>query len=367
MLHRNLSLVALILTLLAWSGGFDAECFAQPAQLTKPKIGIALPLTGDLAEYGVAVQNGIQLAASEYPERFAHLDLTFDDNRYDAKLAVTIFKKFQADGVNAIYSWGEIPLNAIAPLVERAGIPVAAYSLDFTSAVGSRFITLTSNDPFSLVSPLVENLRRKGFKRFGVVKMEDPYINSCIDGFRASLKKGESVEVLSTVLPGDYDMRPHALAIKQSKAEAVGIYLYPGQISTLYRQLHALGARKSTFGTDIFESRTEIESAGPAMEGAVYPNFAIPESFSRRYREAYKNDSHIPYAYTAYVWAVVTRRIFSDAKQIPTAEQIVAGYRNQEALPNAEFVVTTSAEGVHYYRYPVVVKKISDGWTQVEQ
>lgn len=331
-----------------------------------PKVAIALPLTGDLAEYGVAVRNGIQLAVSEYPDRFAHIELIYEDNRYDAKLAVTIFKKLQASGINVLYSWGEIPLNAIAPLVERAGFPVAAYSLDFSPARGSRLITLTSNDPRSLVAPLVERLRSKGFKRFGVVKMEDPYINSCLEGFRSSLREGESVEIISTVLPGDYDMKPHALAIKHAKVDAVGIYVYPGQISTLYRQLHALGLKIPTFGTDVFESRTEIESAGSAMEGAWYPNFGIPEAFSARYREQYKNDSHIPYAYTGYVWAVITGKIFADPARIPSPEEIVTHYRSESAPKQTDFDIRRSSDGVFFYQYPVVVKRISHGWTETE-
>jgi len=39
----------------------------------KLKVGVILPLTGPLAEYGMAARNGIELARKEYPELFHDL------------------------------------------------------------------------------------------------------------------------------------------------------------------------------------------------------------------------------------------------------------------------------------------------------
>jgi ABC-type branched-subunit amino acid transport system substrate-binding protein len=74
-------------------------------------IGVSIPLTGDLAEYGSAVRNGIEFAKSRFHGEFEHIHLIFEDNRYDGKTSLTIFQKFQARNVALIYSWGERSLE----------------------------------------------------------------------------------------------------------------------------------------------------------------------------------------------------------------------------------------------------------------
>ena len=129
--------------------GYCPQLLAEDKPAHVFRIGVSLPLTGDLAEYGSAVRNGIQLAQSRFPSKFQHLDLLYEDNRYDGKTALTILQKFRASNVDLIYSWGEIPFNAIAPIIEKSKVPLTAYSLDNKAAVNSKFIILTSN-PISL-------------------------------------------------------------------------------------------------------------------------------------------------------------------------------------------------------------------------
>jgi ABC-type branched-subunit amino acid transport system substrate-binding protein len=155
------------------------------------KIGVSLPLSGDLAQYGIAVRNGINLARDRFPAKFKDIEFSYEDNRYDAKTSLSVLRKFQTKNVDLLYSWGEVPFNAIAKTADKEFLPLAAYSLDNTLAKGSRCIVLTSNDPHTLTAPLVRALRKRGAKRFAVVKIEDPYINAVIDGFRSNLRESE--------------------------------------------------------------------------------------------------------------------------------------------------------------------------------
>lgn len=124
-------------------------------------IGVALPLTGDLEQYGAAVRNGIEIAQKKYKNEFKNIELHFEDNRYDAVSALKIFQKFQSQNVNLVYSWGEVPLGAIAPVAERAKIPLLAMSMDVHPALHQRYIIRTANDPVELVRPLAETLRKR--------------------------------------------------------------------------------------------------------------------------------------------------------------------------------------------------------------
>jgi len=348
------------LTLLAL--GVVTPLFAEDYRTPIYQVGVSLPLTGDLAEYGAAVRNGIEVARNKLPSEFKHLKLTFDDNQYDAKVALTVVQRFQSDKMDLVYSWGEVPLNAIAPVAEKNRLPLTAYSLDNSAARYSRYVTLMSNDPKSLTAPLVNILRKQQLKHFGVIAMEDPYIDACIQGFRSNLKEDESLTIVSTVLPAEADMKPHALRAKTASIDALGVYLYPGQISSLYRSLGAIGVTHRTFGTDIFESRREIRSAGSPMQGALYPNFEIPKWFADEYVRRFKDDAQISYGYNGYAWAVVAASVLSSSPDKLSADGIVAAFRSVKGDEGGlNFRPKLTLDGIHYYEFPVVVRKVLDG------
>ncbi len=352
--------IRIALTLLAL--GVTTPLFAEDHRTPIYQVGVSLPLTGDLAEYGAAVRNGIEVARNKLPSEFEHLKLTFDDNQYDAKVALTVLQRFQSNKMDLVYSWGEIPLNAIAPVAEKSRLPLTAHSLDNSAARYSRYVTLMSNDPKSLTAPLVNILRKQELKHFGVIAMEDPYIDACIRGFRSNLKEDESLTIVSTVLPAEADMKPHALRAKTAGVDALGVYLYPGQISSAYRSLEAIGVAHRTFGTDIFESRREIRSAGSPMQGALYPNFEIPKWFADEYVRRFKDDAQISYGYNGYAWAVVAASVLSSSPDKLSADGIVAAFRSVKGDEGGlNFRPKLTSDGIYYYEFPVVVRKVLDG------
>ncbi len=335
----------------------SAEDHAAPLY----QVGVSIPLTGDLAEYGAAVRNGIQIARSRLPSQFRHLKLIFEDNQYDAKIALTILQRFQRANIDLVYSWGEVPFNATAPVAERSRLPLTAYSLDNSAARHSRYIALMSNDPMSLTAPLVNVLRKQQLKHLGVIAAEDPYIEAFIKGLRSNLKEGEALSSISTVLSGEADMKPHALRAKTANIDALGVFLYPGQVSSLYRSLGAIGASYRTFGTDIFESRREIRAAGSFMKGALYPNFEIPQWFVDEYISMFKDDAQISYGYNGYAWAVVAAHVLSSSQEKLSADGIVAAFRSVKGDEGGlNFRPIRTIDGIHYYEFPIVVRRVSD-------
>lgn len=345
-----LSIILLIFNLI-----FNRFLYAQY------RIGVSLPLTGDLAEYGSAVQNGISLARGKFPSKLSNVEFLYEDNRYEARASVDALKKLQTNSIDILFSWGEVPINATARIVENRKIPTLVYSLDSSNTLGSSYITRISNDAKSLTAPLADVLHSRGYKKIGIVKMEDSYINACIDGLKANLTEDQKIEIISTILPGEVDMKIHALQAVKSDVEIVGVYLYPGQISSFYKALSSYLYKKPTFGTDIFESKTEISLSGPAINNAIYPNFKLPDYFYKEYTDSFKNDAEISYAYNAYAWAVITAYIVNAGDKKLTAKELVSAYR---AISSKEtdlnFKYKETEDGDHFYEFPIVVKEISE-------
>jgi ABC-type branched-subunit amino acid transport system substrate-binding protein len=156
-----------------------------------------------------------------------------------------------------------------------------------------------------LAGPLLRHLRSKGLRRLGIVKTEHVFFNSLVDGMRVGLAAGESMEIIDTFQFIDNDFRSALSRLKAGRYDAVGVFLVSGQVSQFYRQAAALHMDTPTFGTDFFESQTEIGQAGPLINGAFFPAIDVSESFKREYREKYGNDLQVSHAGHAYDFAML--------------------------------------------------------------
>lgn len=346
-----------IITLLAifFSAIVNAEI---PAPL---KVGISIPLSGDLTEYGVAVKNGIELAQLDDGAGYKQVEFIFEDNRYDAKESVTIFNKFlEQHNVSLIYNWGEHPLHAVAPLAERRKIPLLAMSFDASPSIGKRYVIRTANHSAQFAKVLIDYLSLNGHKKIAMLKAEDPFFNSMIQGLRAHLRDDQSLEELFVFQQSDNDFKSPISRLKSLKYDIIGIYLFPGQVSTFYRQAFQNGYLPPSFGTDIFESTTEIAQSQGHMEGAVYPNMEATPEFLKSYITRYGNDIQTAYAYNGYVVANVIRDLSNKVSITKTGgildslEELTSN--DKERYP---FRFKNNKDGGKYWEFPIVIKKIT--------
>ena len=86
---------------------FLAACGQKAADESVVKIGVIAPLTGDLAQYGVAAKDGLQLKVDEINAAGGvngkQIQLIIEDNRGDINESVSIFKKLKGkDNVHLI-------------------------------------------------------------------------------------------------------------------------------------------------------------------------------------------------------------------------------------------------------------------------
>ena len=358
MLSRNIrstiSALVLSLTTIAVIGiGSSLESLAQE----QIKIGVSAPFTGDLAEYGAAVRNGIDLAISEDSSSFKGLQFVFENNQYEASKAVSAFQKLtNVDAVKIIYNWGEPTLRSIAPIAERAKVPVVAMSLDPGPAMGKTYIIRSINYSEQYAVTLLGYLRIRGFKKIAIINTEDPFLNSMIAGLKKHLSQDESLEVVATVNPEDQDFKSQIARLKTGTFDVVGVYLFTGQVSQFYRQARSLDFKTPTFGTDFFESKTEISQAQGGLDGAFYPNIDVPKNFAADYLKRYGNDAQIAYAYNAYSFAKVSAALLQSAGNKLAPDEIMKLYQNPPM--NLGFRFADTKDGGRFYDFPIVIKQI---------
>jgi branched-chain amino acid transport system substrate-binding protein len=346
-------LIILSMALCALSARGNAQSFT---------VGVSLPLTGDIAAYGHAVRNGLMMSSQEWPT--SSVQMRFEDNRYDARESLAAYRKLVSQHkVDFLFSWGETPLQSIAPLIERGRVPTLAMSLDPVPAYGKKWIVVSVNHPSDFIKVLREQLRQRGVRSVGIVLTEDPFSQALYQEFAASALPGEKVEVIGSVAPGETDLRSLTLKASRGNYDAIGVYLLSGQIRRFYREAARIGFSPVTFGYDGFESKEEVTASGRAMINAIYPNIAIPEDFARRYVETFKRNDHISFAYNAYIIGQWIHSKFgavgSAGNPRPDADSI------RKALMTASFnggaALSESPQQSMHMAFPLVIKEIVEG------
>ena len=165
-----------IFILVAILSPISASCESSQNE-SKLGVGLILPLTGPLAEYGHAFQNGVRLAERESSDISKNCSFLVEDSKYDSKTAVAAFQKLiSTDGVPVIYNWGGPTSDALAPLADRKDVALFVWSADPKVAEGRRQVIRFSNSGADYGGVLAQFLVRKGYQRVVIVKSENQYI-----------------------------------------------------------------------------------------------------------------------------------------------------------------------------------------------
>jgi branched-chain amino acid transport system substrate-binding protein len=331
----------------------------------KFKVGVIAPLSGALSEYGVASKNGIETAIAEHPESFKNIQFIFEDSQWDPKTALNAFIKLtQVDKVNLVYNWGNPTSEAIAPVAERSKIPFLAMSLDESISKNKEYTIRAINraDDFSL--RLAEEINKSEFRNIGVILADNTYVRGLFNGLKKYLSKNIQVEEIASYPIQEQDFKSGIVKIRSKKYDYIGVFLISGQISSFYKQLRQQGVKTPTFGTDFFESSTEIKLAEGGMEGAIYPHLGVDPEFYSKYVAKYNNDYQIAYAGNAYDMAIVMGNLFSDSGSLNlSSAEIIDKFKtvsNVSGIGGVFSFMNTPENGPHFH-YDVQLKIIENG------
>jgi len=322
------------------------------------KIGVIAPLTGPLAEYGVAFKNGIELANKDYPNK--NIRYIFEDNKWDSKEAISAFNKLvQIDNVDVVMNWGTPTSEAIAPIVGEQ-VPLIAITTEPPIIKQSSYIIRGGfNQPGDYIAKVWEYLRSQNIKRLAIIKTEIVYLDSLFEQLEKQAKTNESVVLVDNFIFEDSDFRSTIQKLRQGNYDAIGVLLVSGQISTFYRQAKELGLDLPlTFGSDFFESQSEIDAASGLMEGAVYANTGVAEGFRERYFNTYNNSSQLTSAGYGYDLAKIlnTRTDYQDKNTVMESLKSIKEFEGIEGV--LEYKET---ENDRYFDKSTFLKIIKDG------
>lgn len=341
-----------LFALAAWTPAWPAK----EAKTAKLRIGIIAPLTGPLAEFGRAVQNGIKLASND--GSLSRCEFQYEDSGNESRKAISAFTKLTDHGrVNLIYNWGTVTTEALAPIAERRRMPLVAWTADPEMTKGKHFVVRFTNSAADYGKVLARHLHSLGKRKIALVLSETQYLEAMHKGLRAALYPNQSLDIIATFNPSDQDFHSIITRMRSKDYDALGVFLVTGQVAQFYRQLEEQRLKIPTFGTDFFESSTEISNAGPAMDGAFYSNNAVDPSFHKQYLTTFGNDSQVTHAGNAYDFSRMSCESLTDGRY--GSEELIEKLkqvRRRGVLGTFAYVRSESAD--QFFAFPIMIKTI---------
>lgn len=360
-MQKSTWIIILILLLVAVGGIRYAKKNTGPASARIIKVGVSLPLTGPVAEYGEAFKNGITLAQEQSGN--TSVQYVFEDDAYDPRQSVASFYKLTSiDKVDVLVSWGGVPSDAIYPLVKGKSLPYIAGSFMARTAETSPYTIRLYDTPDDFANHIWSYLRAHYYKHIAIIKAEALYPNVVLEALMKAKNPDESLTVVENYLSVDEkDFRSSILKIKDvsAKYDAVGVLLFAGQIGQFYKQAGTFGLHTPTFGTDFFESQSDINVAGNSINGAVFPNYSASDKFQSDYKKQFGNTSQISYAGSGYDMANMLATIKSSDKDAILAS--LESVKNFDGVMGVYNYTETADKTDRYFSSPVHMKMIENG------
>ena len=345
---------------------FSQSCAAEVPQHNKLKIGLIVPLSGNLAAYGAATRNGFELAVSEAaPHAYDQMEILYEDSRYDGTTTVSAFKDLvENKKVDLLYVWGDAPSEVIAPLAQRASVPVFAVSTDPQINDGRPWVVSYQASMADFGACLASYLNAQGHSPIAIIKTSLAFYLSMADATERNLASSIKVSVDEEVSPTDHDFRSLVARMRNSKSAAIGVFLMPGQISDFLKQARQGGLSARVFGTEDLSTRAEIDKVPALLEGAVFPGSHVSDQFLAKYVSKYNDDSHIAYAALSYEFAKYLPSLLRELESKTFSnEAIQAGLSSMEIVDGVLGHVERrkGPYGELTFAFPVVMRTIAQG------
>ncbi|HCE43076.1 MAG TPA: hypothetical protein DET40_05980 [Lentisphaeria bacterium] len=250
------------------------------------KVGVNLPLSGNLTSYGKATLDGIKLKAEEINAaggvNGSKLVLIIEDNKGDQTETRNAYKKLAgSDKVVAVL--GPITsTNAIAVRRDAAEIKVPVISPTATND------KVTLKNPYmfkacfsdSFQGKIAANyaIKDKGLKTAAIlIDMNSDYSKGLCESFKKAFETaGGKVVAQESYQQKDTEFGAQLKKIKESNAQTLFVPGYPPEVQLIIKQAKVIGYDSRLCGADGWDNEAVINGSGPNVEGCF-----IVGAFSR--------------------------------------------------------------------------------------
>ena len=208
-----------------------AATFSANASAADVKIGVAEALSGGAAQYGVAIRNGLQLAADEINAAGGvngnKLQLVVEDEQGKKEEAINVFKKLIFQD-NVLMVFGPTLSNSAqaADPIAQAAKTVAfgtSNTADGITSIGDYVFRNSVTEADVLPETIKMAVKKSGIKKVAVLYgNDDVFTKSGYDNFKKALDDLKiPVTTTETFAKGDVDFKAQLTKIKAGNPDAI--------------------------------------------------------------------------------------------------------------------------------------------------
>jgi branched-chain amino acid transport system substrate-binding protein len=305
------------------------------------KVGVILPLTGDLSITGEKMYQGVQVAQAELEKD--GVQFVVEDSHSKPTDAVSAAQKLlsvdKVDVIIGTYSPDET--IAVAPVALKAGKDVFSFSFCSDSFLPLTNVFCGYPNADKQLDTAVPMLQKKAIKTMALINGNSDFGQQSRDGMvRKAGTVGYTIVYNDLVSSGAGDYRTFATKIIAAKPDAVFTAMdNPTDALEIIKELKQLGF-KGTAITFVDPDNKNLAKYGQYGEGTFAPGIA-PSKFSTAYTNAFKAKfnsepdyaSALGYDMTTYVVKAMQANPGKDA----TTAALSYSYKNP-AITNFSFL-----------------------------
>ena len=255
-------------------------------------VGVMLPLTGDLAMYGVAIKNGIDLAYAGSNNQ-DHIRLIFEDDMGDARTSTSAVNKLLTiDKVDVIIGGAASHIaSPIIPITSRNKTVVISpfATADALFVPGNYFFSLMPADN-SEGQFMADYVVSENIESVGILYINNDFGVGMVSAFTKGLEN-TNVNVLFSegYREGETNFRSQITRMTNVGVKAVYLLGFFAENSRILRQMHELGANFQLLGTNGFYDPRYIEQLDFIVDGIVFCMPSSDSSVEEIFEEFVKN------------------------------------------------------------------------------
>lgn len=322
-------------------------------------VGVITALTGRMSVIGTAVKNGVELARTDRPELFRNIDFIYEDDQFDGKQSLSAYQKLKSTNhLSLVMGFGDTLGYVVGNLAERDKIPLINFNFEAGPAKDKVYLIRAMNHTEQYMQALADYLISKGENDFFLVRTESPFFNAMSSSFKNAVGSRGTINEFSAFNPDQTDFRAVLLRLKSKLQGSIGLFLSPDQLIEFMKQAKELHITGKYFGTDLFETSAGIVPETHYFENCLYPDNNVSDLFRLQYRKKFGNEAQLTFAGSAYDMAMLLTEVLgkSDNGVIDNLNTI-----KDRSGVLGKFSMVQSRQFGKFFKYPVVVKGISNG------
>lgn len=304
---------ALALTLAACSTP-STDAGGDTASSDPVRFGVALPQTGDQAQYGEYFEQGFELALAQINDAGGidgrTVELVYEDTQADPAQAPAVAQKFVDDSsiLAVLGDFGTPATAAASPIYQGAGLTQFAFSASASTVTDpGDFVFATWVSQEYEAPRLAEFAAEQGSTAAVFYHDTDWGLNT--HGFFAEgAEEAGLEEVYATGYnPESTDFRPLLLAAAATDPEVIVLISYAADGALITAQARELGIEVPIVGISSIYNQQFIELAGDAAEGVQTLSYFTPanpdetvQQFIADFAAEYDVETPSDYAIRAY-------------------------------------------------------------------